>query len=192
MSDEDPRSRYTHPYHQTASFHITAALAEANSLNVELETEYSSRDGYYSSEPPSSHMWCLICSSEEYKFPVSCAGILVFRELLLEFKKGVEGDPFHRLSSWNSKNLVNVCRWTGVTCSHDQRVVSLDLSGMQLSGSISGILGNLSSMVHLDLSNNAFNGSSLPEDLGRLKNLQILALDGNNIAGRIPNSLGQC
>lgn len=58
-------------------------------------------------------------------------------------------------------------------------IVSIDLCGCrnltssQLTGSMSPAIGQLTSLVTLDLSNNAINGP-FPSELGRLKNLQVL------------------
>ncbi|KAL7586710.1 hypothetical protein Lser_V15G41215 [Lactuca serriola] len=63
----------------------------------------------------------------------------------------------------------------------------LDLSGNQLTGSISTFLGNLSK---LDLSFNQLNGS-IPESFGNLAALTYLDLSFNRLTGPIPSSLGR-
>eukprot|EP00257_Ricinus_communis_P016259 XP_015574373.1 probable LRR receptor-like serine/threonine-protein kinase At1g67720 [Ricinus communis] len=81
--------------------------------------------------------------------------------------------------------------WTGVACSRDKlaRVVSLDLTGMGISGSIPSSIGNLSAITHLWLGENKLYGS-IP-DMSALKDLQTLHLDNNQLEGTIPQSLGQ-
>ena len=77
-------------------------------------------------------------------------------------------------TNWNPN--VSFCRWSGITCSvRRQRVVSLDVSSMGLEGTISPLLGNLSFLRILDLSNNHFNGH-IPYQLRNLFRLACLGM----------------
>ena len=82
------------------------------------------------------------------------------RRPLLAFKKLITNDPNHSMANWISANPL--CNWTGVTCTrrHPQhnRVVALNLTFMDLGGSISPFLGNLSFLRILDLSDNVLHG----------------------------------
>ncbi|XP_050209381.1 putative leucine-rich repeat receptor-like serine/threonine-protein kinase At2g14440 [Mercurialis annua] len=80
--------------------------------------------------------------------------------------------------------------WTGVKCSRDRlaRVVTLDLTGMGISGSLPSSIGNLSAITHLWLGENKLSGP-IP-DLSAIKDLQTLHLDNNEFEGSIPPSLG--
>jgi Leucine-rich repeat (LRR) protein len=72
----------------------------------------------------------------------------------------------------------------------------LDLNGDQnygiqrLRGTISPSLLELSYLTYLDLSNNEFNQSHIPEFIGSLNNLKHLDLSWANLSGPIPNQLG--
>ncbi|XP_020258817.1 probable LRR receptor-like serine/threonine-protein kinase At2g16250, partial [Asparagus officinalis] len=71
-----------------------------------------------------------------------------------------------------------------------QLLKTLNLSNNSISGSIRSIpvtVGNLTSLSLLDLSLNSMLGS-VP-DLGKLKGLQLVTLNGNTFSGRLPNSL---
>lgn len=68
-------------------------------------------------------------------------------------------------TNWSTK--ISHCSWYGISCnSPQQRVSSIDLSNMGLQGIIAPQIGNLSSLVSLDLSNNYFH-ASLPKDIGK-------------------------
>ncbi|KAJ1255817.1 hypothetical protein BS78_K154300, partial [Paspalum vaginatum] len=88
-----------------------------------------------------------------------------------------------------------MCQWRGVACglrgSRHGRVVALDLSELNLLGTITFALGNLTYMRRLDLSSNRFHGV-LPPELGNLRNLETLDLDYNFIQRQIPPSLSNC
>ncbi|XP_078430462.1 uncharacterized protein LOC144702328 [Wolffia australiana] len=130
------------------------------------------------------------------------------RGALLALKANLS-DPCGALSSWTSGG--DYCDWAGVGCDAAKggAVVSLDLSGLNLSGALSPSVGDLRSLVNLsvaansltgaipwelsrasslrflNLSNNVFNGS-FPAELARLRGLQVLDLYNNNLTGVLP------
>ncbi|XVE50123.1 hypothetical protein DITRI_Ditri01bG0136500 [Diplodiscus trichospermus] len=108
---------------------------------------------------------------------------------LLEFKDHIL-DPHHVLrGSWMASSYF--CKWVGVSCGvkHD-RVVSLTLPNMSLTGTIPPHLGNLSFLLYLDLSSNNFYGN-LPKELGQLHRLRAVQLSFNSLKGGIPSWLGK-
>lgn len=110
---------------------------------------------------------------------------------LLAFKKLITMDPHRSLDNWIS--AVPLCNWTAVTCSrlHIDRVVSINLTTMNLGGTISPCLGNLTFLRSLDLSRNRLYGQ-FPTQLGRLSRLRNLWLHKNQLEGNIPSDLGNC
>ncbi|PPD80010.1 hypothetical protein GOBAR_DD23068 [Gossypium barbadense] len=107
---------------------------------------------------------------------------------LLEFKD-LLADPQNVLANnWTAST--SVCRWIGVSCGIiHERVIALNLTSMNLRGTIPPYLGNLSFLLSLDLSRNNFYGL-LPKELGQLHRLKILQLSFNSLNGEIPSWLG--
>ncbi|TVU30657.1 hypothetical protein EJB05_22288, partial [Eragrostis curvula] len=132
---------------------------------------------------------------------------------LLSFKSLIREDPLNALSSWNnlgSSTSNGTCRWTGVICGSrlsTGRVISLQLRGLGLVGTISPHLGNLTRLRVLDLSDNKLEGEippslgdclalhnlnlstgTIPSSMGQLSKLDVLNIRKNNISGLIPSS----
>ncbi|TYH74378.1 hypothetical protein ES332_D05G394800v1 [Gossypium tomentosum] len=107
---------------------------------------------------------------------------------LLEFKDRIAGPQNVLANNW--KASTSVCNWIGVSCGiFHKRVIALNLTSMNLRGTIPPHLGNLSFLLSLDLSSNHFYGH-LPEELGQLHRLRILQLRYNRLNGEIPSWLG--
>ncbi|OAY68788.1 putative LRR receptor-like serine/threonine-protein kinase [Ananas comosus] len=79
--------------------------------------------------------------------------------------------------------------WTWVQCSSDSqpRVVSLILSGKNLTGTISLELTKLPGLVKLDLDGNSFTGQ-IP-DFSGCPNLEYIHLENNELSGALPSTL---
>ncbi|CAL9152784.1 unnamed protein product [Musa hybrid cultivar] len=129
--------------------------------------------------------------------------------------KAVVSDPSDALSAWNNSASGGHCSWPGVACDPLRGfVVSLDLTGFNLSGTLSlavvrlrhllnlsaasnslsgpipAELSRLSNLRHLNLSNNLFNGS-FPSAIVRLKNLLVLDIYNNNLTGPLPAEVSE-
>ncbi|KAM7515134.1 hypothetical protein LguiA_004717 [Lonicera macranthoides] len=93
-------------------------------------------------------------------------------------------------NNWSATSNASICTWIGVSCDlNNQSVTALNLSGMGLVGTLTPVIGNLSSLTSLDISYNNFSGS-VPEELSHLHHLQYLLLFNNSFTGAIPASLG--
>ncbi|XP_061988779.1 leucine-rich repeat receptor protein kinase HPCA1-like [Rosa rugosa] len=79
--------------------------------------------------------------------------------------------------------------WDGIECIN-MRVVSLKLSSMNLTGTLSGDIGQLSELQILDLSYNKGLTGPLPEEIGSLKKLSNIILVGCSFSGPIPPTIG--
>jgi hypothetical protein len=134
------------------------------------------------------------------------------KQALLRFKASIHGDPHQVLSSWSSTPASFPCNgsWAGISCSssngdltdHNSRsggggggrrrgvVISVDLRGSNLTGTISAHIFNLTFLRRLDLSGNFLSGE-IPSEVGNLPWLEELDLARNLLSGRIPRNLGR-
>ncbi|PHU16766.1 hypothetical protein BC332_12461 [Capsicum chinense] len=111
------------------------------------------------------------------------------QQALLAFKGLVTSPSNFLVNNW-TKNT-SFCSWFGVTCSPKrQRVVALALPDMQLQGTISSSLANLSFLSMLNLQNNSLHGG-IPFGLGHLPRLRVIDVRNNQLQGSIPTSLFQ-
>jgi len=78
--------------------------------------------------------------------------------------------------------------WFGITVIGG-RVITINLWGNDLYGTIPSSIGNLANLTVLLLYNNQLIGS-IPSSIGNLVNLTALSLEGNQLSGSIPSSIG--
>ncbi|XP_060183466.1 probable LRR receptor-like serine/threonine-protein kinase At3g47570 [Lycium barbarum] len=110
-------------------------------------------------------------------------------QALLAFQNFIT-NPSHFLARNWTKNT-SFCSWFGVTCSTKrQRVVALALPNLQLQGTISPSLANLSFLRELNLGNNSFHGG-IPYGIGHLPHLRVIDIQNNKLEGSIPTTLFQ-
>lgn len=89
------------------------------------------------------------------------------------------------LNSWNVSNYLSLCSWTGVLCDIMSRsVVSLDISNSNISGSLSPLVTELTTLVNLSVAGNSFSGS-FPADIHKLERLQTLNISSNMFSGEL-------
>ncbi|XP_058211407.1 receptor-like protein 7 [Rhododendron vialii] len=117
------------------------------------------------------------------------------RSALLQFKhsfhikKFASGDPsaYPKVESWG--NASDCCSWDGLECDHNtSHVIGLDLSSSFLYGSINSN-SSIFSLVHLrqlNLADNHFNYSQIPNGIGNLSRLRSLNLHSSFFSGQIP------
>jgi len=83
-------------------------------------------------------------------------------------------------TSW--KNDTNCCLWEGVTCNEDGTVMDVSLASRGLEGHISPSLGNLTSLLRLNLSGNSLSGG-LPPELLWSSSIVVLDVSFNKLNG---------
>ncbi|KZV36121.1 Disease resistance family protein [Dorcoceras hygrometricum] len=110
------------------------------------------------------------------------------KQSLLSFKKSLK-DPSNILSSWETAH--DCCGWENVVCdSSTGHVLELKLQSpdrnSRLGGKIDPSLLNLKFLRFLDLSNNDFDGISIPDFFGSLVSLEYLNISSCGFQGTIP------
>ncbi|XP_057744219.1 MDIS1-interacting receptor like kinase 1-like [Arachis stenosperma] len=105
---------------------------------------------------------------------------------LLSIKQGLN-DPFNSLKDWKLHGAVPVhhCNWTGVWCNSNGSVQKLDLSHMNLTGTVSNDVTKLKSLTSLNFCCNAFN-SSLFKSVVSVTTLKVLDVSQNFFTGEFP------
>ncbi|CAE5959970.1 unnamed protein product [Arabidopsis arenosa] len=97
-------------------------------------------------------------------------------------------------SSWQGDPCApELYRWEGLNCSYPvsepPRIISLNLSGSNLSGTITSDISKLTQLRELDLSKNDLSGD-IPDIFYDMKNLTLINLSGNpNLNRSVPDSL---
>ncbi|CAN6714947.1 unnamed protein product [Malus baccata var. baccata] len=110
--------------------------------------------------------------------------------------------PLSPLNSWSLTNLNSLCNWTAIVCTKTGTVSKIDLSGMNMYGTLDHFDFSLfPNLTHFDLSGNHFRGP-IPSAIGNLSRLTTLDLrgnfflddteylKGNQFSGPIPDSIG--
>nr|APU94860.1 leucine-rich repeat receptor-like protein kinase [Pohlia nutans] len=96
-------------------------------------------------------------------------------------------DPQNMLVSWDP-NYLSPCTFAFVECDDNQLVSGLELPSHGLSGSLSPIIGSLSNLQRLIITNNSISGL-LPSEIGNLAKLVVLDLSRNEFYGAIPGAI---
>ena len=110
---------------------------------------------------------------------------VLFAFYLLEDAQQLFSDP---ATAWSATNPLE--NWKGVDVA-DGRVVGLRLSNLQLGGRFGRLpFLNLTSLIHLDLSNNGLTGD-IPNEFADLTKLEFLDLSNNQLTGPVPHGLGE-
>ncbi|XP_040376280.1 receptor-like protein 3 [Oryza brachyantha] len=101
---------------------------------------------------------------------------------LLQFLAGLSEDGGLTLS-W--QNDTNCCTWEGITCSTDEMIKEILLASKGLEGHISQSLGNLTGLLHLNLSHNSLSGELPLEELVSSSSITILDVSFNRLSGAL-------
>nr|XP_028959338.1 MDIS1-interacting receptor like kinase 2-like [Malus domestica] len=105
--------------------------------------------------------------------------------------------PPSLLNSWSLTNLSSLCNWTAIACTKTNTVSKIDLSNMQITGTLALFDFSLfPNLTHFNLSGNYFRGP-IPSAIGNLSSLITLDFNNNSLyssyngfSGPIPDNIG--
>ncbi|MBL7958918.1 immunoglobulin domain-containing protein [bacterium] len=104
---------------------------------------------------------------------------------LVDLYNNTGGGAWTNNTNWKSVNPVGT--WNGVTVSNG-RVITVNLSGNNLTGTIPSSIGNMTNLTQLQLFGNHLTGS-VPPQIGNLINLTSLGLENNLLSGTVPSGI---
>lgn len=117
-----------------------------------------------------------------------CATLPLQLVSLLSLKSSLN-DPLSTLHEWQPAENPSWCSWSGIKCDNKSQIISLDLSQRNLSGSIPPQILYLStSLLHLNLSQNAFDGR-FPPNIFKLTKLRTLDVSHNYFNSTFPRGI---
>ncbi|KAL8097108.1 hypothetical protein AgCh_030274 [Apium graveolens] len=120
--------------------------------------------------------------------PISGRTLLGDAIVMEEFSKSLVNLP----PDWTGDPcLPKAQSWTGVTCTGGEqvRIVTLNLTGLGISGTLPKDIAKLSAISSMWFADNNISGP-IP-DMTSMNSLESLHLEGNQLEGSIPQSLGQ-
>ncbi|XP_058187990.1 probable leucine-rich repeat receptor-like protein kinase At1g35710 [Rhododendron vialii] len=94
-----------------------------------------------------------------------------------------------KLTHLDLSNILNIGGVIPPTLGNLTQLVHVNLSRTDIGGPIPSSIGNWRNLIHLDLNSNNLNGS-IPPEIGNLKNLVEMNLGLNHLQGPIPSSIG--
>ena len=110
------------------------------------------------------------------------------RGVLIALYEATDGVHWKNRTNWNTDESLNM--WYGVTTNTSGLVTRLKLEENGLRGEIPAALGKLTNLEALALCNNQIWGE-IPAMLGQLAHLKYLWLHENQLSGEIPAALGK-
>ena len=111
------------------------------------------------------------------------------RTALVALYDSTDGDNWDNNDGW--KTDAPLSEWHGVSASSAGTVSRLSLINNNLTGEIPSELGRLTNLEYLALVGNSSLTGEIPSELGRLTNLERLHLFNNRLTGEIPRELGR-
>ncbi|XP_051117573.1 LRR receptor-like serine/threonine-protein kinase HSL2 [Andrographis paniculata] len=140
----------------------------------------------------------MICQKLQFRLLIIAILILCFTLLtdasardaaiLVRVKTGHLRDPAGVLDGWVVSDRNAPCNWTGIQCDADRHdVVSINLSGFNVSGDFPADFCRISSLRSLDVSSNNLGGEISSDSMSPCSHLLYLNLSINNFVGNLPD-----
>ncbi|XP_050363199.1 LRR receptor-like serine/threonine-protein kinase HSL2 [Argentina anserina] len=106
--------------------------------------------------------------------------------ILLHVKAQLD-DPDGNLNDWVPGGNHSPCNWTGITCEQQNfSLVSIDMSDFNIGGRFPVELCRIRTLQNLTLNNNNINGTLSTTPLSLCSHLQALEIENNLIVGHLP------
>ena len=106
------------------------------------------------------------------------------RDALIALYNATDGPNW--TNTWDLES--DISTWYGVTLNNENRVEKLLLNNNKLTGTLINEIGNLTSLVELDLTLNSLSGE-IPSQLFNLQIIRRIQLGYNNLSGSIPTTI---
>ncbi|KAK1302754.1 Leucine-rich repeat receptor-like serine/threonine-protein kinase BAM3 [Acorus calamus] len=104
--------------------------------------------------------------------------------ILVSLKQSFVSDS-SLFDAWKQSNHSSLCSWPFILCDpRNQLVLSLNISNLNISGSLSPIIASLKSLENLSIANNAFSGP-FPVEVSNLSSLRCLNISNNQFNGSL-------
>jgi len=115
---------------------------------------------------------------------------LTQEDILLSLIQGTSGSAWAEdKAGWKKNDVTDgACSWDGVECDavDKETVTGINLSNLDLAGTLPTLLGQLGTLNSLILSQNIVHGS-IPKEIANLPHLEIIDISENEISGTIPD-----
>ncbi|CAL9084858.1 unnamed protein product, partial [Musa hybrid cultivar] len=159
-------------------------LSEAPLLLSEFNPFFSSFSEAPSMATPTARALLLLSSLLLSLTPPSTASLRKQASVLISIKRSFHSSESF-LPSWNPSNHASLCAWDGVRCDAAMHVVlALDLSNLNISGSLSPVIGELKGLTYLSVAGNSLSGL-FPSSVGKLAGLRHLNVSNNQFNGTL-------
>ena len=168
---------------ETYQWYKSGELLEgATSSSLLFNTPSKLNEGIYQCEIKSTVITDLTLYSKNFYLKI----INVLNEQDSLSLVGVMQDLFNDKPNFDLNDPA--ANWPGVI-EENNRVIELNFSNANLTGSLSEQIGNLTALTKIDFFNNNLEGE-IPKEIGNLTNLTYLDLDQNNLTGDVPEEIG--
>ncbi|GLJ21684.1 hypothetical protein SUGI_0403950 [Cryptomeria japonica] len=128
----------------------------------------------------------LLCLVGMCSWGISESG--VEKEALLSIERRLDGE----LHQW-SQNQEGACSWLGIGCNGQREIESVNLTSLNLTGTIALELSMLMPRLrYLDLSNNRLSGEIPNALFANCPELRVFNLSNNEFQGELPSGLQNC
>lgn len=114
---------------------------------------------------------------------------LTQEDILLSLIQGTSGAAWaDDRTGWKRNDITDgACEWDGVECDtvDKETVIGINLSNLDLAGTLPTLLGNLGTLNSIILSQNLIHGY-IPTEIANLPHLEVIDISENEMSGTIP------